>query len=196
LRPIRIVLLGDELATGAGDSKHQGWFGRVKSRLPAADISCFELAKVDDTSGDLLRRWREEAMARFGENTDNYLIVALGNADVAAGITISRSRLNLASILDEAAKIGVRCLVIGPPPVLDAALDAEVQGLSAGFADVTQRRGLIYVDCHAPLQGHESWLAEISQHPRALPDQAGHGLIAWLVLNRGFLNWLGLTEAS
>jgi acyl-CoA thioesterase-1 len=196
LRPIRLALLGDELATGAGDSKHQGWFGRVKTRLPVADISCFELAKVGDTSGDLLRRWREEVIVRFGEDTDNYLIVALGNADLAAGITISRSRLNLASILDEAAKIGVRCLVIGPPPVLDAALDAEVQGLSAGFADVTQRRGLIYVDCHAPLQGHESWAAEVSQHPRGLPDQAGHGLIAWLVLNRGFLNWLGLPEAN
>ena len=196
MRSIRLVLLGDELATGAGDSKHQGWFGRVKSRLPAADIGFFELAKVGDTSGDLLRRWRDEAIERFGENSENYLVVALGHSDIAAGITISRSRLNLASILDEAAKLGVRCLVAGPPPVLDSALDAEVQGLSAGFADVTQRRGLTYIDCHGPLQGHEAWNTEIAKHPRGLPDQAGHALIAWLVLNRGFIDWLGLAETN
>jgi lysophospholipase L1-like esterase len=195
MRSIRVVALGDELLTGAGDPKGLGWFGRVQARLPQGeDVAFFPLAKVGETTGELLERWRTEALPRFSPETENFLVVCPSSKDIEAGVTISRSRLNLASLLDDATREGVSVFVVGPAPTGVAEYDAEVAHLNEGFADVVKRRQLKYVDCFGPLLTHEGWLAEISIHPRRMPGQVGYGLIAWLVLNRGWFEWLGLTD--
>jgi hypothetical protein len=135
-------------------------------------------------------------MLRFSQDTENYLVLALGAADIRAGITISRSRLNLASLLDDAIREGVKVFVVGPTPTGDPEMDYEIEHLSAGFEDVVRRRQIPYVDCFKPLKEHDGWQQETSQHPRGLPGQVGYGLVAWLVLNRGWFEWLGLTESE
>jgi hypothetical protein len=195
MRNLRVVVLGDELLTGAGDPKGLGWLGRVQARTPAGDdVAVFPLAKIAEATAQLLERWQSEAMPRFSKDTENYLVLALSSQDILAQTTISRSRLNLASLLDDAIREGVKVFVVGPTPTGVKEYDAEVEELSAGFADVVKRRQLKYVDCFSPLKDHEGWLAEVSQHPRRLPGQVGYGLIAWLVLNRGWFEWLGMTE--
>ena len=197
MRQLRVVILGDELLSGAGDPKGLGWLGRVQARLPQnEDVALFPLAMVNETSSDLLERWKNEAMPRFSPETENYLVVALGTADIKAELTISRSRLNLASLLDDAAREGVKIFVVGPTPTGVAELDFEIEQLNAGFEDVVKRRQITYVDCFRPLKDHEGWLQEVSSHSRKLPGQVGYGLIAWLVLNKGWFEWLGLQEAD
>jgi acyl-CoA thioesterase-1 len=197
LRQLRVVILGDELLSGAGDPKGLGWLGRVQARLPQnEDVALFPLAMVNESSSELLERWKLEAMPRFSPETENYLVVALGTYDIKAELTISRSRLNLASLLDEAAREGVKIFVIGPTPTGVAELDFEIDQLNAGFEDVVKRRQIAYVDCFRPLKDHEGWLQEVSTHFRKLPGQVGYGLMAWLVLNKGWFEWLGLTEAD
>jgi lysophospholipase L1-like esterase len=197
LRQLRVVILGDELLSGAGDPKGLGWLGRVQARLPQnEDVALFPLAMVNESSSELLERWKLEAMPRFSPDTENYLVVALGTYDIKAELTISRSRLNLASLLDEAAREGVKIFVIGPTPTGVAELDFEIDQLNAGFEDVVKRRQIAYVDCFRPLKDHEGWLQEVSSHSRKLPGQVGYGLMAWLVLNKGWFEWLGLTEAD
>lgn len=195
MKSYRVVILGDELLTGAGDPKGLGWLGRVQARLPKGDdVAFFPLAMVSETTGDLLERWRKEALVRFSPDTDNFLVLALSSQDIQAGITISRSRLNLASLLDDAMREGVKVFVVGPTPTGVGEYDQEVAHLSEGFHDVVKRRNLIYVDCFNPLKDHDGWLSELTNHPRRMPGQVGYGLIAWLVLNRGWFEWLGLTE--
>ena len=197
MRQLRVVILGDELLSGAGDPKGLGWLGRVQARLPQnEDVALFPLAMVNESSSELLERWKLEAMPRFSPDTENYLVVALGTYDIKAELTISRSRLNLASLLDEAAREGVKIIVIGPTPTGVAELDFEIDQLNAGFEDVVKRRQIAYVDCFRPLKDHEGWLQEVSSHSRKLPGQVGYGLMAWLVLNKGWFEWLGLTEAD
>ena len=197
MRQLRVVILGDELLSGAGDPKGLGWLGRVQARLPQnEDVALFPLAMVNESSSELLERWKLEAMPRFSPETENYLVVALGTYDIKAELTISRSRLNLASLLDEAAREGVKIFVIGPTPTGVAELDFEIDQLNAGFEDVVKRRQIAYVDCFRPLKDHEGWLQEVSTHFRKLPGQVGYGLMAWLVLNKGWFEWLGLTEAD
>jgi len=197
LRQLRVVILGDELLSGAGDPKGLGWLGRVQARLPQnEDVALFPLAMVNESSSALLERWKLEAMPRFSPDSENYLVVALGTYDIKAELTISRSRLNLASLLDEAAREGVKIFVIGPTPTGVAELDFEIDQLNAGFEDVVKRRQIAYVDCFRPLKDHEGWLQEVSTHSRKLPGQVGYGLMAWLVLNKGWFEWLGLTEAD
>jgi len=174
-----------------------GWLGRVQARLPQnEDVALFPLAMVNETSSELLERWKTEAMPRFSPETENYLVIALSTADIKAELTISRSRLNLASLLDDAAREGVKIFVVGPTPSGVAELDFEIDQLNAGFEDVVKRRQIPYVDCFRPLKDHEGWLQEVSVHSRKLPGQVGYGLMAWLVLNKGWFEWLGLTEAD
>ena len=197
MRQLRVVILGDELLAGAGDPKGLGWIGRVQARLPQnADVALFPLAMVNETTSDLLARWRTEAMPRFSPETDNYLVISLSAADIAAGLTISRSRLNLASLMDDAAREGVKLFVIGPSPSTVFELDQEIEHLNAGFEDVVKRRQIPYVDCFRPLREHEGWVQEVAIHPRKLPGKVGYGLIAWLVLNKGWFEWLGLLEQA
>ena len=197
MRQIRAVILGDELLTGAGDPKGIGWLGRVQARLPqSSDIAVFALPMIGETTSDMQIRWKTEAAMRFSPDSENYLVLALGAHDIQAGITISRSRLNLASLMDDAMREGIKVFVMGPAPTGVAEFDAEVKHLSDGFADVVKRRQLPYVDCFGPLVNHEGWLEEVSSHPRKLPGQVGYGLIAWLVLNRGWFEWLGISETD
>ncbi|MEZ7995426.1 MAG: acyl-CoA thioesterase-1 [Aquiluna sp.] len=194
---LRVVILGDELLTGAGDPKGIGWLGRVQARLPTnRDVAVFALPMIEETTSDLLARWKTEATIRFSKDSENYLVLALGSSDVRSGITISRSRLNLASLLDDAVREGIKVLVVGPTPTGVPEFDSEVKHLSEGFSDVVKRRQLTYVDCFSPLVDHEGWLSEVTNHPKQLPGQVGYGLIAWLVLNRGWFEWLGLAQAD
>ena len=195
MRSIRVVILGDELLTGAGDPKGLGWLGRVQARLPRGEnVAFFPLAMVEENTGELLERWKLEALKRFSPESENYLVVALSSKDIEAGTTISRSRLNLASLLDDAQREGVKTFVVGPTPHGNPEYDAEVEHLNAGFYDVVKRRQIRYVDCFSPLKDHEGWLGEVTSNERNLPGQVGYGLIAWLVLNRGWFEWLGMTE--
>jgi hypothetical protein len=195
-REVRIVILGDALVSASGDPKGMGWLGRVLARTPVVEpqIDVYPLPNPGDTSAKLMERWTGEAQLRLAAGAENKLVLFLPNLDPASGISISRSRLNVATILDDAKRKGVECFVIGPTPHRNPELNSEIEALSAGFEDVCSRRGVYFVDCFTPLIGHDGWNSEISTDPAGRPGQVGHGLIAWLVLNRGWNEWLGLPE--
>jgi hypothetical protein len=194
-RNIRIVVLGDGLVSAAGDPKGMGWVGRVTAKTPATSprIDIFALPAPDETTSMLAERWTEEVKRRFSADTENRLVIALSNADPAAGISISRSRLNIATIVDEAKRAGIETFLVGPTPHRNPELNSEIEHLASGFEDVAARRGIPFVDCFRPLVDHEGWNEEVNLSENHLPGQIAHGLIAWLVLNRGWYEWLGLS---
>jgi len=193
-RDVRIVILGDAIISAAGDPKGMGWVGRVSSKTPASfpRIDIFALPAPDETTSMLAERWQAEVQRRFSAETENKLVIALSNHDPAAGISISRSRLNIATIIDEAKRAGIESFLIGPTPHRNKELNSEVEHLASGFEDVASRRGVPFVDCFRPLVEHEGWNLEIETSEHGLPGQVGHGLIAWLVLNRGWYEWLDI----
>jgi hypothetical protein len=195
-RNIRIVILGDGLVSAAGDPKGMGWVGRVTAKTPSTSprIDIFALPAPDETTSMLAERWTDEVKRRFSAETENRLVIALSNADPAAGISISRSRLNIATIVDEAKRAGIESFLVGPTPHRNPELNNEIEHLATGFEDVASRRGIPFVDCFRPLVEHVGWNEEISLAENHLPGQIGHGLIAWLVLNRGWYEWLGLPQ--
>jgi acyl-CoA thioesterase I len=153
------------------------------------------LAVPGETTTALSARWEGETALRFGPPVEegHRLVVALGRADLSAGVSLARSRLNLANILDVAQQRRVHTFVVGPPP--GAHEDPDRQGeLSAAFADVARRRHVPYVETYAPLARHEQWLADLAAGDGSTPGQAGYGLMAWLVLHGGWHRWLGLPD--
>lgn len=193
-KDIRIVILGDSNVSASGDSRGLGWVGRVTAKTPALSprVDIWALPFPSETSHSLAERFRTEALSRFSPDTDNRLVIALTNSDPAAGISTSRSRLNLATILDECKRLQIETFVVGPTPHHNPELNAEIEYLSTGYEDVCGRRGVTFVDCFHPLVEHEGWNLEIQASPYALPGQVGFGLMAWLVLNRGWYDWLNI----
>ncbi|WP_407653660.1 GDSL-type esterase/lipase family protein [Cellulomonas alba] len=192
--PLRLAVIGDELVAGVGDPKGLGWVGRVVARTPAAEpVTALTLAVPGETSTGLGARWEAEVDRRLSPEADNRLVIGLGRADVAAGLSLARSRLNLANVLDVAEQRRIPAFVVGPPPGAVADGD-KLAELSAAYADVATRRRVPYVDTFAPLATHDQWLSDLASGDGVLPRQAGYGLIAWLVLHTGWHAWLGLPD--
>jgi len=192
--PLRLAVVGDELVAGAGDPKGLGWVGRVTARTPTPEpLTVMTLAVPGETSTALGARWDEEVTRRWSPEADNRLVVALGRADAAAGLSLARSRLNLANILDVAEQRRIPAFVVGPPPGGTADAD-KLADLSAAYADVATRRRVPFVDTYTPLAAHDQWLGDLAAGDGILPGQAGYGLMAWLVLHTGWHAWLGLPD--
>ncbi|WP_323958801.1 lysophospholipase [Arthrobacter sp. JZ12] len=190
-RRIRLAAVGDELLAGLGDPRALGWFGRVLARTSSdgAVLEPFGLPAPGEGTEALASRWLEEAGRRFAPDAENRLLIALSDRDLDLDISTARSRLNLANILDGAAQMSIKVLVVGPPPGLDPERNRRLADLSAAFADVTTRRKHVYVDTFTPLHAHEQWRSDLAANGGA-PGQAGYGLMAWLVLHRGWFQWL------
>jgi len=168
MRETRLSFIGDELVAGHGDGRALGWTGRVMARTPRdADILWTSLAVPGETTAQMSDRWGPEVARRSTHTGINRLVVGLGVADVLAGISYARSRLALANILDTAASDHRECFVVGPPPLPEADPDATAQN-------------------------HEQWTADVAAAGGTHPGQAGYGLLAWLVLHRGWYEWLGV----
>ncbi|CCH73556.1 GDSL-type esterase/lipase family protein [Nostocoides australiense] len=194
-RDLGLVFLGDSLVTGVGDPKGQGWVTRVvaRSQTPDVDLTAYNLGVRGATSSDVLERYRTEVPARFEGRGERRLVISAGTHDIYTGMSVARHRLNLATILDEAASSGVAAFVVSPSPRADAQSNALLDVFVDAQADVCSRRGVPFVDAYRPLLGHDQWesdlaLATVEGHP----GQAGYGLIAWLVLNGGWREWLDI----
>ncbi|GAB3188322.1 GDSL-type esterase/lipase family protein [Nesterenkonia suensis] len=196
-RSIRIVAVGNELLTGAGDPRALGWLGRVLAKTPTDSVHLehYVLAMPREGTEALSHRWQAEAAPRFDEDAENHLMVALNDIDLDSTSSSARSRLNLANILDRASQEGIRCLVVGPIPGLDPERNQRLAELNTAYQDVASRRSHVYVDTFTPLVQHDQWRHDLASND-GVPGQAGYGLIAWLVLHRGWYQWLGLREPA
>lgn len=194
---LRICVVGDDLIAGVGDPKALGWVGRVSARTSRAEgqVTVFPLGIPEETTAGLSGRWREETARRFAGASplSCRLVIGLGHGDIHEGITLPRSRLNLANVLDDCQTRGMPTFVVGPPPGPDR-LNPAIAQLSSAFFDVCLRRQVPYVDAFTPLVTHEDWLTDLATGDGNHPGQAGYGLIAWLVLHGGWHTWLGLPE--
>jgi acyl-CoA thioesterase-1 len=148
-RDIALVFIGDAYVAGYGDPKGLGWVSRVVARTAHADvdITAYQLGVRDETSADVLARWRIECPPRWKGRSEKRLVVSVGHSDAVNGMSTARVRLNLANILDDAAASGVAVFAVGPPPTLDADLNARLEIVVEAQADVCARRGVAYVNC-------------------------------------------------
>src|SRR4051794_18016006 len=106
------------MALGYGDPKALGWVGRVAARTPQdeIDLTVHNLGVRGDTTAGVVDRWRSEVGRRAADGADNRLVVSVGAGDVDTGLSLARTRLNLANVVDEAGGDGAPPLLVGPPP--------------------------------------------------------------------------------
>lgn len=195
---VRLIALGDELLAGSGDTRMLGWLGRSAVRAAEGDlpVDLWPVALPGDTTYSLSQRWDHDVTQRIDAESqqtgrvDHRVVLGVGRGDALGGITVPRSRLNLATVLDGLERMRLPSFVVGPPPADDPELTARLREHSHAFADVCARRHITYVEVIDHLEGHDQWQAEMRSGHRDLPGQVGYGLITWLVLNAGFERWL------
>ncbi len=199
MQQLNLVFVGDELVSAHGDARALGWTGRVMahtrlgpSRPP---VMWSSLPVLAETTAQLSERWGQEVRRRLVAGADNRLVVGVGAGDVRAGASTARSRLHLANVLDGTRAESMGRMVVGPPPLPGYDLGA-LERLSNALGDVCARRGVLYVDTFYPLLDHEQWRTDLAASGGRLPGQAGYGLITWLVLHRGWFEWLGVPDPS
>lgn len=187
---IQLCIVGDDLVAGVGDPRGLGWVGRVLARTQTQEpLATYSLAVPEETSTLLAARWESECNRRF-TGSDDRLVIGLGTADLTHGVSVARSRLNLANILDDATNRRIPSFVVGPPPRADID-ESKVRELSQAYADVCQRRRVTYAETFEPLRNHQQWLSDAAAGDGIHPGQAGYGLLAWLVLHHGWHTWIG-----
>lgn len=193
-RDIGLCFVGDGFIAGFGDPKALGWVSRVVGRTDTQDatLTSYNLGVRGSSSADAMTRWRTECPPRWVGRSERRLVVGVGAEDVARGLSTARSRLNLANILDEASSTGIATFVVGPTPTLDHEVNERLRVLVEAQMDVCQRRSVPFVDCFSPLVAHDQWQSDLAAGDTVHPGQAGYGLIAWLVLNNGWQQWLRL----
>jgi acyl-CoA thioesterase-1 len=197
--PIRLIGLGDEILAGVGDARALGWLGRAVATEQGSTprIELFTSAMPGQTSASLASRWEREVMARYDERgaesgtREHRVVVGLGHGDLDAEISLARTRLNLAKVLDGLERLRIPAFVVGPPPSRDRQRTAAIRDLSGAYEDVCSRRRVPFVDTVAALDGHEQWTGDLARTGSDIPAQTGYGLMAWLVLHGGFGRWLG-----
>jgi acyl-CoA thioesterase-1 len=194
---LRVLCFGDSFVAGVGDPRGQGWVGRVVAAAHAAGrpLTVYALGVRRETSVAVAARWRTEAAPRLTAEADCRVVFALGANDTTVEdgvprVAPERSCAALATMLDEAAALGLPAAVAGPPPVGDAAQQARVVTLSDAFAGVCAERAVPFWPVAAALRASRTWLEEQAAGDGAHPAAGGYDLLAQTLLDAGLLAWL------
>ncbi|NEE02543.1 GDSL-type esterase/lipase family protein [Phytoactinopolyspora halotolerans] len=191
MRDVRVCVFGDSLVAGFGDPKALGWVGRVAARTPPStglELTTYQLGVRRQTTEEVVLRIPMECAPRFAHGDEHRIVVATGVNDANLGVDPARSAAALQFGL---ASMDVPALVIGPPPLGDAELRARIHDLDAAFAALCQSRDVPYISTYHPLAEHHAW-DEARAEDGIHPNQAGYGLLAYVILHEGWYRWLGV----
>lgn len=184
---IRLCAIGDSFIAGAGDPDCLGWVGRLvaAARAGGADITLYNLGIRRDTSADIAVRWQTETARRLPPEHPGRLLFAFGVNDCVE--ENARRRLPESATVKNAALIlrhasaRAPTLMVGPPPVADAATNDRIAALDAALVRLCARLSLAYVPVFANLADDPIWRREVAAGDGAHPAAAGYRQLAALV---------------
>ncbi|AYY12004.1 lysophospholipase [Actinobacteria bacterium YIM 96077] len=191
MRDVRVCAFGDSFVAGIGDPKALGWVGRVAARTPPStgvDLTMYPLGVRRQTTEEVVLRIPMECAPRFTHGDEHRIVVATGVSDARMEIEPERS----AAALDFGlAATDAQALVVGPPPVGDEPLQQRIQVLDDAFATLCQERQVSYISTYRALARRKTW-HEARADDGIHPNQSGYGILAYVLLNEGWYEWLGV----
>jgi acyl-CoA thioesterase-1 len=192
----RVLFFGDSFVAGVGDSTRLGWVGRVVARSFAAGmpLTACNLGVPRETSVAVSARFKHEASPRLAAQADCRAVFCFGAND--ATIENARPRVAsvaslraLTSVLQQAGELGLRTLVVGPPPANDERQHERIAALSSAFAEVCHKRDVPFISVIERLRASKLWRREALAGDGAHPAAEGYEELAELVLP-AWLTWL------
>lgn len=191
VRDVRVCVFGDSFVAGVGDSTGLGWAGRVAVRTPQVleiDLTMYPLGVRGESTEEIAIRIPLESAARFARGDRHGIVLAAGIADAYRSVPAAQSAAALDFCLRSS---DVPALIVGPPPAGDAAQTARIAMVDEAFAEVCNRRDVMYVSTYKRLIRRPTW-----RRAKAVdgihPDRAGYTMLARVVLDDGWFPWLDL----
>lgn len=125
----RVLIFGDSIVWGASDQEG-GWATRIKNYVDRKRLtsgyasSVYVLGVSGDNSEDLLKRFEFETKTRLRDETDVYIIFAIGVNDSqvtkdtqANTVPLQDFGRNLQKLVDTAKKYAKQVIIIGLTPI-------------------------------------------------------------------------------
>ena len=194
---VHVLFFGDSHTVGVGDPSGLGWVGRIVAATHAEGIPlvAYNLGVRGETSEEAMHRWQDEATARASD-LETKVVFGVGANDSAEEEEASRVELfdsvdALVAMLRQADEAGLPALVVGPAPVGDEQQVERIANLSSRFAEACEQMGVPFVEVTASLRGNRTWRKEIAASDEAHPGAAGYEALAHIVLESGWLDWVG-----
>jgi lysophospholipase L1-like esterase len=184
---LRIAFLGDSMTNGTGDPTMLGWVGRVCAAAwgRGHDVTAYNLGIRGDTSADIHARWRAEAAARLPAGRPRALVFSFGVNDCVLEGEAPRvhpdATLKHAQAMLAAAQAIGPVLMVGPPPIDDAGVNARVRALEPRLAGVCAELGVPFLPVLEALLADPHWIAEARAGDGAHPGAKGYAAMAALV---------------
>ena len=128
---MNILIFGDSITWGAYD-KQGGWAQRIKSvvdskilsETPDYYTSVYCLGVSGDNTTDLLDRFDNEIIARFDEDQETLILIAIGTNDTQVllesntnRMSLEKYRQNILQLIEKSNKYSARLIFIGLIPV-------------------------------------------------------------------------------
>ena len=187
MHSLRLCFVDDSFVNGTGDPECLGWAGRVCADASRAghDITCYNLGVRRETSADIAARWRDEVVRRLPQGIDGRVIFSFGVNDTTAEdgrprVAFADSLTHPSRILTDAAR-SYPVLMVGPPPIADAAQNERIARLSIALAPVCHEAGVPYLAVFDALLATPAWMTEAAAGDGAHPRAGGYGALATLV---------------
>lgn len=186
---LRICFVGDSFVAGVGDPRALGWTGRLTAHAHAAGPgpTVYNLGIRGQTSSDIAARWPAECAARLPRDVPGRVVFSFGvNDSLEAGnrtrVDAGTSAANLGAMISTARTQEWPVLVVGPPPVGDAAHNRRIAGLDDRFGQVCIEREIRYVSVFHRLRADAVWMEQVRTGDGAHPRAGGYAAFAELVL--------------
>jgi lysophospholipase L1-like esterase len=180
-RDVRVCFAGDSFVAGVGDGSGLGWVGRMtahaqESGLP---ITAYNLGIRGNTSADVAARLPDEVSRRASPAASVRVVLAYGLNDVvlvdgqprmAAEDSVAATSRSLSWL----AASRFAAVLVGPPLLGDADIDARAGRLDGLLAECAAAHGRTYISVFRALAGNPVWLKEVREGDGAHPDAGGY----------------------
>jgi acyl-CoA thioesterase-1 len=193
-----VLFFGDSFVNGAGDATGLGWPGRLVAAAWEADLpmTAYNLGVRGENTRDVAGRFRSEMEPRMIPEADNRVVIAVGANDVSRGpngeqeVAMVESIELMTGLIDDAAALGATAMLLSPGPAGILDHDARSRALGARFEELCRERGLRYVDVLDDLLASDAWARTARANDGLHPNEEGYAVLAGLVLDGGWLDWL------
>jgi lysophospholipase L1-like esterase len=193
-----VLFFGDSFVNGAGDATGLGWPGRLVAAAwdDGLPLTAYNLGIRGESTREVALRFRAEAGPRLIPDADNRVVIAVGANDVSLDengereVATEESIRLMSGMLDTAVELGATAMLLSPGPAGIPDHDARSRELGERFASLCRERDLRYVDVLDDLLTSEPWARTARANDGLHPNEEGYAVLAQLVLDAGWLNWL------